>query len=310
MKKVILTRGLPGSGKTTWAKQQLALHPNRYKRINKDDLRAMLDAGRHTLANEEFVLATRDLLITQALAAGYHVIVDDTNLHPQHEKRIRAVVDEFNQLHQDTVAVFIQDFTHIPLETCIKQDLQRLASVGEKVIRKLYNDFLKPTPAQPPTWNPALPKAILCDLDGTLSLFNRKHTRSPYDASTADNDEINVAVAEVLGHFYRNNWEIIFVSGRDNKYKAPTLAFLEKVYRQYIHPANNNNTNMDNFRFQLFMRKSGDFRKDVIIKREIYQKYIQPHYNVLFVLDDRDQIVEMWRNELGLTCFQVAYGDF
>ncbi len=310
MKKVILTRGLPGSGKTTWAKQQLALYPNRYKRINKDDLRAMLDAGHHTPANEAFVLATRDRLITQALTAGYHVIVDDTNLHPKHETHIRTLVTEFNQLHQDTVSVLIQDFTHIPLEICIKQDLRRLESVGETVIRKLYKHFLMPPPVKPPAWDPALPKAILCDLDGTLSLFRRTHGRNPYNASTADTDEINIAVAEVLGHFYRSNYEIIFVSGREDKYKGPTLVFLEKVYRQYIHPANDTNANIDNFRFHLFMRKSGDFRKDFIIKREMYQNHIRPNYNVLFILDDRDQAVQMWRNELGLTCFQVAYGDF
>lgn len=44
-KRVIILKGLPGSGKSTWAKEQLEKYPGRYKRICKDDLRAMLASG-------------------------------------------------------------------------------------------------------------------------------------------------------------------------------------------------------------------------------------------------------------------------
>jgi hypothetical protein len=57
------------------------------------------------------------------------------------------------------------------------------------------------------------------------------------------------------------------------------------------------------------MRKTDDFRKDSIIKEEIYQENIEGKYNVLCVLDDRNQVVDFWRAK-GLTCFQVAPGDF
>ena len=58
------------------------------------------------------------------------------------------------------------------------------------------------------------------------------------------------------------------------------------------------------------MRKTGDNRKDSIIKKEIYEKYLKPmNYHVLFILDDRNQVVEMWR-EMGFTVFQVAEGNF
>jgi hypothetical protein len=57
------------------------------------------------------------------------------------------------------------------------------------------------------------------------------------------------------------------------------------------------------------MRKTDDFRKDSIIKEEIYQNEIEGKYNVLCVLDDRNQVVEFWRAK-GLVCFQVAPGDF
>lgn len=57
------------------------------------------------------------------------------------------------------------------------------------------------------------------------------------------------------------------------------------------------------------MRPENDYRKDTIIKREIYEKEILNKFNVLFVLDDRDCVVEQWR-DMGLTCLQVAEGDF
>lgn len=59
----------------------------------------------------------------------------------------------------------------------------------------------------------------------------------------------------------------------------------------------------------LYMRKNGDKRKDYVVKKELYETHIKETYEVLFVLEDRDQVVKMWR-DLGLTCLQVAYGNF
>jgi len=108
MKKVILTKGLPASGKSTWAKEQLQMYPGRYKIVNKDSLRAMLDDGKYSATNEKFILKARDELIMLALSAGYHVIVDDTNLHPKHEMAIRELV-------KGMATIEIQDFTDVPL---------------------------------------------------------------------------------------------------------------------------------------------------------------------------------------------------
>lgn len=57
------------------------------------------------------------------------------------------------------------------------------------------------------------------------------------------------------------------------------------------------------------MRKTGDYRKDCIVKEEIYRKDIEPIYDILFCVDDRKQVVDAWR-ELGLTCLQCAEGNF
>ncbi len=128
--KVILTKGLPGSGKTTWAKSVINQQPGAYKRVNKDDLRAMLDDGHWGKRSEGFVLQVRNTIIQHALVNDLHVIVDDTNFNPIHEDDIRRLVHKINQDDQKSHWVEIKDFSDVPVETCIERDLKRPNSVG------------------------------------------------------------------------------------------------------------------------------------------------------------------------------------
>lgn len=137
-------------------------------------------------------------------------------------------------------------------------------------------------------------KAIICDLDGTLALLG---DRDPFNPKTISNDKVNPAVGnilEVYAHQTLFPLQIFFVTGRFEKYREETETWLHK------HGISD---------FQLFMRGVNDFRKDIVYKKEIYQNSIQKDYEVLFVLEDRDQTVKMWR-DLGLTCLQVEYGAF
>ena len=153
---------------------------------------------------------------------------------------------------------------------------------------KRYFTTKKPEDKQ----NEFLPHAIICDLDGTLALLNG---RNPYDASTAAMDLLNKPIADILKR-YQFDCHIILVSGRKSIYKGQTTVFLVK------HDLITEKT-------KLYMRGADDNRKDAIVKKEIYDRYIKDKYYVKFVLDDRDQVVEMWRKE-GLTCLQVAEGNF
>jgi len=145
-----------------------------------------------------------------------------------------------------------------------------------------------------------LQKAIICDLDGTLSFANG---RDWYDASTCDEDKLNDPVASVVHWAYDNGLVIIFLSGREAKYSEPTIKFLEK-HGFYAKDGEL----LPNYR--LIMRHTGDNRKDSIIKRELYEEHVKDKYNVSFILDDRKQVVDMWRLAYGLTVFQVAEGNF
>ncbi|MGB0522329.1 MAG: AAA family ATPase [Flammeovirgaceae bacterium] len=293
MKKVLILKGLPGSGKSTYAKQLVTEQANRWKRINKDDLRAMLDNGHFSKGNERFVLKMRDIMIREALLDGKSVISDDTNLHPRHETRIRQVVDAFCKETGHEVAIEVK-LIDTPLEECIQRDLKRMASVGERVIREAHKKYFLKREGRGPFYaeqDETLPKAIICDLDGTLAILKR----NPFDASTCEEDELNQPVYDVVKSYHEKGYRVILVSGRMDTYKPQTLTWLEKYQIPYD---------------ELIMRREKDMRKDAAIKREIFETHIKPNYFVAFVLDDRNQVVDMWRNELGLACLQVNYGDF
>lgn len=280
--KIIITKGLPGSGKTFFAKEFIKKNPS-FKRINKDDLRAMLDDGKWSREKEKFIVQARDDLAKSALSAGFNVIIDDTNLAPKH-------LEHITQLFTD-VDIEVKDFTDVPIETCVERDEKRHPRVGEKVIRQMYLQFLKPIPTMV-KHKDGLQHAIICDLDGTLAIFGKD--RNPYDRDFTE-DNLNGTVAEVLRTYKEQLGNaILLVSGRKDTYREQTEIWLEKYAIEYD---------------KLIMRKGDDSRKDYIVKKEIYDVEIKGKYNVDFVLDDRNQVVELWR-DLGLTCFQVADGNF
>ena len=284
MLKVYMMMGLPGSGKTKRAKEMLAAHPNSMKRVSKDDLRAMMDDGKWSPDAEKFIIKARDALILAALDEGRHVIVDDTNLAPKHKAHIEQLIKGRAQLA-------VEDFIDVPIETCIEQDLKRFDSVGQKVIWRMYWQFLhKPTAA--PAHDLSLVDCIICDIDGTLALHNG---RGPYELEKLETDDINEAVAHALA-WRQEQGEIIFVTGREEKYRAATERWLREKAKISSHAG-------------LFMRQDGDVRRDDIVKQEIYEAHIKGKYNVTVVLDDRDRTVTYWRSE-GLPCWQVNYGTF
>lgn len=287
MKKLIMTKGLPASGKDTFAKKEMESHPGIYKRVNKDDIRALLDFGVWGRDNEKFVLKVRDMLIELALKEGRSVICSDTNLSDKHAIRLQ-------QLAMAHDAEFeIKDFTDVPLEECIRRDELRTPRVGKKVIMGMYNQFLKKTLPRP-IHDPSLPNAIWCDIDGTLALFGDKN---PYDRDYLK-DDLNEPIAMLVAQQKALGNKIIIVSGRKDIFRAQTEQWLEEKGISYD---------------DLYMRKTQPDGikepKDDLVKEEIYNTYIKGKYNILFCLDDRNRVVDKLRS-LGLTVLQVADGNF
>lgn len=144
-------------------------------------------------------------------------------------------------------------------------------------------------------------KCIIVDLDGTLTNCEHrvKHvTKSPKDWDSFNagmlSDTLNEWCAELIAGMKKQGVSIILLTGRDDDYRSQTETWLEKHSISYD---------------QLYMRKAQDYREDHNIKSEIFLEFIAPHYETLFVVEDRLSVVEMWR-KLNITCLQCDWGNF
>lgn len=147
--ELIACLGLPGSGKTTWARQQLAAAPlGTLMRVNRDDLRRMTlpaDYRKPERKIEHWVSLTIDLIVNRLLSSGISVIADNTNLAPEHLRRVLTVAQQAGATWR------VVDFTDVPLETCIARDALRDEAdrVGREVIVRLYEQRIAPLNGQP-----------------------------------------------------------------------------------------------------------------------------------------------------------------
>lgn len=138
--------------------------------------------------------------------------------------------------------------------------------------------------------------AILVDIDGTIAL---RGDREPHDHEASMEDAVNWPVVKVITSTWMGqDWLIVLMSGRQEKYRDVTEYWLWRhgIFACPVRPP-------------LFMRATKDQRKDSVVKRELYEACVAPYFDIQVVFDDRQSVVDMWR-ELGLTCFQVAKGDF
>lgn len=294
MAKLIMCIGLPGSGKSTWALEQVEKSGWTWVRVNKDDIRKELGMTRASFKREqEFaVIDHRDHRIITALKAGQTVISDDTNFGKKHPKRLEDIAYHCGAEFE------IKDFTDVPVETCIERDSTRDgdARVGKNVIWGMAENYLGYKRPEDPSVAPyvnddTLPGAVICDLDGTAAIHNN---RGPFDFEKCDTDLPNPAVRACLWAMAVDGVQIVYLSGRDDIVQDKTQQWLA----DHQFPTG-----------PLYMRKTGDNRKDCIMKAELFDKEIRGKFRVLFCLDDRDQVVKLWR-DMGLACFQVNYGAF
>ena len=293
-----ITRGLPGAGKSTWARTWVAEDPRNRSRINRDDLRAMLYGATHGLSHDQeaHVTSASHSLALAHLRRGLDVVADDTNLRAKY-------VTNWRQIAERAGAAFeVHDFD-IAVDEAIARDARRDQPVGAEVItamsRFLVKGKVQPVPALSAPAGPepyvapegAVP-AVLVDIDGTVA---RMVGRSPYDFHRVDEDEpVKVIIEAAVALGVHLGAQIIFVSGRDASCREQTRRWLDLHVPIWD---------------DLLMRPEGDKRRDSVVKAELFDRHIRDRYDVRVVLDDRQQVVDMWRS-MGLTCLQVAKGDF
>lgn len=307
MKEMVITRGFPASGKTTWAEAWVAENPDNRVNINRDDLRAVVGCVPIGDKNQEAMVTNMaQAMMDSAIAQGKDIVVSNTNLRAADVKN--ALIQGIKAGYSVSVKDFIVD-----IDELIARDSKRDDSVGAEVIHKMnakfpYKNWVSEDALVDqatkkahgvdfaPLFNdPSLPNVVICDMDGTLAHMN---DRSPYDFMAVGGDTLNKPVASTIKALHDSGNTIIIFSGREDVCRSITEKWL-----------NDNGIPWD----ALYMRASGDKRKDDVVKYEMIVNNIIGKYHITCWLDDRNQVVDMVRkafpNEPTL-CFQVNYGDF
>jgi len=131
---------------------------------------------------------------------------------------------------------------------------------------------------------------FICDIDGTVA-HNNGH-RSFYDESKVF-DDTPLPTVEIIKSLIATGDKIIYVSGRKDSCRQETINWITK--------------HIDDEPPLLLMRKHNDNRPDEIVKLEIYEKEIKPHYNITAVFDDRLKVCKMWY-DIGLFVLNCNQG--
>lgn len=299
--KIIITKGLPASGKSTWAKQYVAENPD-FVIVEKDQIRKddrLFKDGQyvHKRGDESIVLKERDRLIRQALQSGKSVISSDTNLVQKHTTQLTNIA------RQNNATTEVVTFLDVPLKELIDRDARREDSVGEQVIRRMFHEQVKKMPTFL-KYDPELPFCVVSDLDGTLTLGPKD--RSPYELHKVGNDDLNIGVAHMLdGVAIIKHADVLIFSGRDEVCRPESEAWLEKNDIEYK---------------EFHMRRSDHYKvegdpksgqaPDTDVKAEMIEKYIRGRYNVLLWFDDRPQVANMLRDVYGINVAQVGDVNF
>lgn len=140
---------------------------------------------------------------------------------------------------------------------------------------------------------------VIFDIDGTLADISERihHIRkkpknwSAFNAGMAQDKAIH-SMIRLCNILYSAGLRVILCSGRNEKNRPETVNWLEKQGVKY---------------HELLLREDEDYRSDAVVKREILQGLEKS--KILFVVEDRSRVVEMWRAE-GLVCLQCAPGEF
>lgn len=313
MTKLTAMRGYPGSGKSTMARE--IANETGAVVVCRDDLRKMLHGvyfyDQQPTENpkspkdfEEQVTIAERASVQGFLKAGVDVVVDATHLEPSYLRKWAKLASqygvEFDRVDMNT-----------PVDICRQRDHARMLDggryVGDKVIEKMakrkpMNQW--PNIQAPPTFTPepvewidGLPEAIIVDIDGTVAHMTG---RSPYDYTQVKTDVVDEQVRWLVKAMDDQGVWVLFVSGRDDTCRTDTEDWLmaNDIPWDFLHMRPTGA--VDNY---------GNKLPDYLVKADLFDTHIRGRYNVRFVLDDRNQVVELWRS-LGLKCLQVQPGDF
>ena len=297
--KLIICRGIQGSGKSTFAKEWVKEDPKTRIRFNWDDMRNMM--GEYWVPEREntgIMKTLRTSFLNEMMQKGWDIVIDNMNLNPKDWEFYEGVVKSFNENYSDIkYEIEYKDF-FIPVEECIRRDAMRPNPIGEQIIRatwKRYRHFIICKEIEDKfykikTYNKDKKDCIIVDMDSTLCV---NLTRRPfYTDDWADNclydSPLIGPISIVRAQKMTGTCDVIILTGRREEGRAQTEEWLKTYNVPYD---------------RLFMRGESDFTKSDTFKEKILETFILPKYNVLFAIDDDNKCVKMFRRN-GIICLQ------
>lgn len=303
-----------GCGKST--RVNSLLRDKSWRRVSRDFIRESIGGEFYSMdiKDENIVTKIEMEQYRNLLLKGFNVVIDNMNIDPRFLAPYFKIAREVERGRNIKFTFEYEDYTNISLKEVLANNVKRNTTLPNNhykictpaLVKAKYKDMLNSSAKWYDTWaklllnkennnyvvqDESLPKAIIFDIDGTLALMNGK--RSPYDWHKVDIDDLNEPVFEAYKAFKENGFKIVICTGRDGECEELTKEWLEFFGITY-----------DDF----YMRTPNDMRKDSIVKMEFLDEILNKFY-VSFVMDDRTQVVDMWRG-VGLSCFQVADGNF
>ena len=299
MSKLIICRGIQGSGKSTFAKEWAKEDPKNRVRFNWDDMRNMM--GEYWVPEREntgIMKTLRASFLNEMMQKGWDIIIDNMNLNPKDWEFYEGVVKSFNETTSNIkYEIEYKDF-FTPVEECIRRDAMRPNPIGEQVIRatwKRYRHFIICKEIEDKfyrikTYDKDKKDCIIVDMDSTLCVNLTKrpfYTDDWADKCLYDTPLIG-PISIVRAQKMTGTCDIIIITGRREEGRTQTEEWLKTYNVPYD---------------RLYMRGTNDFTKGDAFKEKILKTFILPKYNVLFAIDDDDKCVKMFRNN-GLICLQ------
>ena len=291
MKATILI-GISGAGKSTYVTEKANENSNLIV-ISKDNIRKSLiknyDPSKNLWDqysfkdNEDSINSLFDIQLREAAKNKQNIIIDNTNLSKSKNERLERLLKNYGYVEIDYVNFNLTDNINFYLEN----NQNRINTIPMRAINDQYL-----LAAQSGYLELSSSNIALVDIDGTVAI---KCDRSPFEYNKADNDTPNQYVIDTINALYETKRidYIQFLSGRESYSYELTRDWLIKH-------------GFDMTKHRLLMRRTSDYRRDSIIKNEIYESCLKQN-NIKYLFDDRNQVVDMWWDN-KLPVFHV--GDY
>ena len=303
-----ILRGIPASGKSTYAHEWLAVSPETRAVVARDDIREQLFGFEyHTNPNkeaEEQVTEVEHGLLRKYLTEGRDVISDGTNLVIGFLENKIALGKE----HGATITYL--DFP-ISLQEAKQRNRNRKRQVPEFMLDRMFNRLgpegqFPVFPGSYPTKPLNIPvvsglgsrnPAVCFDMDGTLNDVRRLQPflmgrRRDFDSfhRMSEFEPANESVVTALRSAADAGLKILITTARQEKYRETTQKWLDDRGIPYEN---------------IFMRRQDDFRPDYEVKKDIFD-FINDFYDIVRCYDDNPQAIRAWE-EKGVRVTKIPF---